>query len=75
MSQAVVARAFHPGNWEAEDLCKFEPSLVYRLSSRAATATEKPRLQKQKQTISKNNNKNKMDEMVTSNCYLPQLRI
>lgn len=39
MSQAVVARAFNPGNGEAEELCKFEPSLVYRLPGQ-------PRLQR-----------------------------
>jgi hypothetical protein len=48
MSQAVMACAFNPGNGKAEDLCKFEASLVYRMGSRAAKTTEKCCLEKTK---------------------------
>jgi hypothetical protein len=39
----VVAHAFNPSTWEAEAgrfLSEFEVSLVYRVSSRAARATQ-----------------------------------
>ena len=39
-----VAHAFNPSTWEAEqgDLCEFNDSLVYRVSSRTAGATGRP---------------------------------
>jgi len=33
-------------SWRQADLCEFEASLVYRVSSRTAKATEKPCLKK-----------------------------
>jgi hypothetical protein len=41
--QAVVAYAFNPSTWEAEagGFLKVEASLVYRVSSRTARATQR----------------------------------
>ena len=46
----MVAHAFIPSTGEAEqvDLCEFEASLVYRVSSRTARATERPFLEKKR---------------------------
>ena len=38
-SRAVVAHAFNPSTWEAE--AEFKASLVYRVSSRTARATQR----------------------------------
>jgi hypothetical protein len=49
----VVAHAFNPSTWEAEtEISEFEASLVYRVSSRTARAT-------QRNPVSKTKNKNK----------------
>jgi hypothetical protein len=44
--------AFNPSSRDAEagDLCEFEASLVYRMSSRTARATQKNPVLKNKQT-------------------------
>jgi hypothetical protein len=41
--QAVVAYTFNPSTWEAEArwISEFEASLVYRVSSRTARATQR----------------------------------
>jgi hypothetical protein len=37
-----MAHAFNPSHWEAETgISKFEASLIYRLSSRTAKATQR----------------------------------
>ena len=43
MSQAVVVHAFNPSTWEAETglISEFEASLVYRVSSKRARATQR----------------------------------
>jgi hypothetical protein len=42
LSWAVVAHAFYPSTWEAEaGEFEFEASLVYRVSSRTARATQR----------------------------------
>jgi hypothetical protein len=47
----VVALAFNPSTWEAEAVSEFEASLVYRVSSRTARATQR------NPVLKKNNNK------------------
>jgi hypothetical protein len=48
-SRTVVVHAFDPSSWEAEaGRFEFEASLVHRVSSRTAKATEKPCLEKKK---------------------------
>jgi hypothetical protein len=52
--QAVVAHAFNPSTWEAEAgggrwISEFEASLVYKVSSRTARATQR--------NLSRKNNK------------------
>ena len=52
---AVVVHGFNPSTWEAKagDLCEFKASLVYRMSSRTAKATQRNRVlkkQKKKET-------------------------
>jgi hypothetical protein len=37
------------GRWRQEDLCEFEVSLVYRMSSRTARATQRNSVLKTKQ--------------------------
>ena len=55
--RAVVAHAFNPSTWERQvDLCEFEASLVYRVSSRMdrqGCYTEKPCLEKANKTKQK----------------------
>jgi hypothetical protein len=56
----VVAHAFNPSTWEAEAILslrisEFEASLVYRVSSRTARAT-------QRNPVSKNQKKKKEKE-------------
>jgi hypothetical protein len=43
----MVAKAFNPSTGEAEDLCEFEASLVYKASSRTARATQRDPVSKQ----------------------------
>jgi hypothetical protein len=51
----VVAYAFNPSSWEAEtDLREFEASLVYRMSSSEAKATERNPVLKNKNKQTKN---------------------
>ena len=50
MDWAVVAHAFNPSNWRQRqaDLCEFETSLVYRVSSKTGSkATQSPCLKNQ----------------------------
>jgi hypothetical protein len=58
MCWAVVAHAFNPSTWEAEAgrfrISEFEASLVYRVSSRTARATQRNPVSE-----NKNNNNNK----------------
>ena len=44
-----MAHTFSPSTWEAKqaELCEFKASLVYRVSSKTAKATEKTCLKKQ----------------------------
>jgi hypothetical protein len=51
-SQAVVAHAFNPSTLEAEGrwISEFEDSLVYKVSSRTARATQRNPVSKNKQT-------------------------
>ena len=53
--QVVVVNAFYPNTWRQNqsDLCEFEASLVYRVSSRTARATEKACLEKKKKEFQK----------------------
>jgi hypothetical protein len=46
----MVAHTFNPSTWETEagGFLSFEASLVYKVSSRTARATEKPSLEKPK---------------------------
>jgi hypothetical protein len=46
----VVAHAFNPSTWEAEagGFSEFEASLVYRVSSRTARATQRNPVSKKK---------------------------
>jgi hypothetical protein len=61
----VVELVFNPSTQEAErylDLCEFKASLVYRVSSRTARATQRnpvSKNQKEKQKTKNNNNKTK----------------
>jgi hypothetical protein len=66
MSGVVVVHTFNPSTWEAEagGSLEFEASLVYRVSSRTARATQKNPVSKKKKKPdeshyknSKNNNK------------------
>jgi hypothetical protein len=45
----MVAHAFNPSTWEAEAGSEFEASLVYRVSSRTARATQRNPVSKQQQ--------------------------
>ena len=56
VSQAVAAHAFNPSTWEAEErqISEFKVSMVYKVSSRTASYTEKPCLEKIKQTNKSN---------------------
>jgi hypothetical protein len=49
---AVVAHAFNPSTWEAEagGFLEFEASLVYKVSSRTATAIQRNSVSENKQT-------------------------
>jgi hypothetical protein len=38
---AVVAHTFSPSTWKAEQISEFKASLVYKVSSRTARATQK----------------------------------
>jgi hypothetical protein len=50
-SKAVVVLAFNPSTWEADrPISEFETSLVYRVSSRTARATQRNPVSKNKQT-------------------------
>ena len=46
----IVAHPFNPNTWEAEagDPCEFNASLIYRVSSRTAKATQKDPVPKEK---------------------------
>jgi hypothetical protein len=47
--QGVVAQAFNPSTWEAEaGEVEFEASLIYRVSSRTARATQRNPVSKKK---------------------------
>jgi hypothetical protein len=51
----MVAHAFNPSTWEAEAGSEFEASLVYRVSSRTARATQRnPVSNKTKEKIIRN---------------------
>ena len=45
-----MVQAFNPGTWEAEAVSEFENSLVYRVSSRIARATQRNLVSTNKQT-------------------------
>jgi hypothetical protein len=57
----VVAHAFNPSTWEAEadGFLEFEASLVYRVSSRTATATQRNPVSKNQKKKKKKKKKNK----------------
>jgi hypothetical protein len=61
-SWAVVAHVFNPSTWEAEvgGSQEFEASLVYRVSSRTARATQRNPVSKNQnqKTNKQSNNKN-----------------
>jgi hypothetical protein len=54
-SPAVVALAFNPSTWEAEagGFLKFKASLVYRVSSRTARATQRNPVSKNQKNTKK----------------------
>jgi hypothetical protein len=57
-SRAVGVYTFNPSTWEAEagrQISEFEASLVYKVSSRTASAT-------QRNPVSKNKNKTKQNK-------------
>jgi hypothetical protein len=56
-SMGVVAHAFNPSTWEARGrpISEFEASLVYKVSSRTARATEKHCLKEPKKKKKKKN--------------------
>ena len=68
-----MAPAFNPSTLEIEasqaDLCEFEASLVDRMSSRAASATQRNPVSKTKQNKTKHNQKqaNKTSTEVNQN--------
>jgi hypothetical protein len=57
----MVAHAFNPSTWEAEagGFSEFEASLVYRVSSRTARATQRNPVSKNKQKKKKKKKKKK----------------
>jgi hypothetical protein len=59
MSWAVVVHAFNPSTWVAETggFSDFDISLVYRVSSRTARATQRNPVSKNKQTKNKQTKK------------------
>jgi hypothetical protein len=68
----VVAHAFNPSTWEAETrwISEFEASLVYRVSSRIARATQpclKTKQNKTKQNKTKQNKNKKPNPLKTTN--------
>jgi hypothetical protein len=54
-SRVVVGQAFNPSTWEAESrwISEFEASLVYRVSSRTARATQRNPVSKQNKKLKK----------------------
>jgi hypothetical protein len=56
---AVVVHAFNPSTWEAEAVRfqEFKASLVYKVSSRTARATQRNPVSKKKKKKKENNNK------------------
>jgi hypothetical protein len=57
--QAVVAHAFNPLGGRSRQISKFEASLVYRVSSRTARATQRNPVSKKQTNKQKNQNQNK----------------
>ena len=61
------SHAFNPSTWEAgRQTYEFEASLVYRVSSRTARATQKNPVLENKQTNKKQNNNKKTQKNQTN---------
>jgi hypothetical protein len=58
LAPAVVAHTFNPSTWEA-GISEFKASLVYKVSSRTARATQRNPVSKTKQNNNNNNNNKK----------------
>jgi hypothetical protein len=69
--RAVVAHAFDTSTWEAEAgrFLSLRPSLVYRVSSRTARATQRNLVSKNKKQTSKQN-KTKQKKTLSSSLYI-----
>ena len=64
-SQAVVAHAFNPSTGRGRQISEFDASLVYKVSSRTARATQRNPVSK-KQTNKKKNKTKKQQKKTTS---------